>query len=132
MSPLLSAFAMASLTNQSADNLVHRCTVQETTDGNTWTPKSGASNLPCRLSKPRPGEERPSGDTAIAAASLWVLALAAGSPYAGARLRFVVTGTEHGASFSRTLYSIGGLTPLAQTAEARVLCTEDPLAVAGT
>src|SRR5687767_4327755 len=116
---------MASLVAQSGANLPHRCTVQSTADGRSWSTITGQTNLPCRLSKPRPGDARPVGDTPVLAASLWVLALAAGSEHAAARLRFIVTGSEHGEAFSRTLYSIGGLTPLAQTAEARVLCTED-------
>lgn len=130
--PLLGGFAMASLVHQATDNLLHRCTVQSSVDGYDWANISGATNLPCRLSKPRPSDQRPVGDVGVDSASLWVLSLKAGSEYAAARLRFIVTGTDHGEAFSRTLYSIGGLTPIAQTAEARVLCTEDQLAVAGS
>lgn len=129
---LLGPYAIASLVAQSSANLAHRCAVQQTTDGRTWTDIAGQTDLPCRLSRPSPRDVRGVGDTGLSAVSLWVLALEAGSPHAGARLRFIVTGSEHDYDFTRTLYSIGGLTPLAQTAEARVLCSEEPLAIAGT
>lgn len=127
--PLLSDYAVASLVRQSADNFPHTCEVQSTADGRVWTTIPGAAHEPCRLSKPSPSAVRARGGVAISAASAWILALRAGSPYAAARLRFIVTGSDHGTAFTKTLYSIGALTPIAQTADARVECTEDPLAV---
>jgi hypothetical protein len=131
---LLDDFAMAELVQLTGDNRPHVCTAQSTANsGLTWTNMSGGTDLPCRLSRPQvQARDRSPGGVAVSASAPWILALEPGSQFAGPWIRYLVTGEEHGEEFSRTLYSIAALTPIAQNAEARVACQEEPLQVAGS
>lgn len=131
MEPLLDDFALDELRALTLASLVHTCDVQATTDsGRTWSNVTSGDNVACRLGKPQPEELHGVGDTIARHASTWTLAFPAGSVHARARVRYVVTGDENGTSFTRTLYAIGVLTPIAYSAEIRVLCTEDPVVAA--
>jgi len=130
--PLLDEFALDELREQTAASFLHACAVATTADsGRTYTPVTGASAVPCRLGKPRPEELHGVADTLVHSTATWVVAFVAGSVHARPRVRYVVTGTENGVSFTRTLFAIGILTPVAFSAEVRVLCHEDPVIAAG-
>jgi len=125
--PLLDDFAMSELREQSVVNLVHTCDVESTADsGRTWSAVTNGNDVACRLMKPTPDELHGVADTLVRTAHSWVVAFPAGSVHARPRVRYVVSGAENGVAFTRTVYSIGLLTPIAYSAESRVLCTEDP------
>lgn len=130
--PLLSALAVAELTAQAIANLLHTATVAETADsGRTWSTVTGGTTVPCRLMRPgsrSPGESRGQGGEVERLTSDWVVAFAAGSPFAAPRLRLTITGTDHGTTFTREVYTVGALQPVPQACEARVYAVEDPQA----
>lgn len=134
--PLLSAFELADLKAMMDDNFMHVAQVASTADsGRTWSPVANGTNVPCRLMRPfsrEPDEARNVAGEVQRITAEWVVAFVAGSAFAAPRLRLTITGTEHGTGFTRVVYTIGALTPLPQTAEARVYAVEDPAAVFGS